>query len=56
MFFVIGTNPLFLIPMSYLSAISGSTEGLNVITELVIGYALPGRPEAMMFVKAFGFN
>lgn len=55
-FFVIGLNLAFLIPMSYLYAISGTTEGLNVVTELIVGYALPGHPEAMMFVKAFGYN
>ncbi|KAJ5725985.1 uncharacterized protein N7483_007342 [Penicillium malachiteum] len=55
-FFVIGLNLVFLIPMSYLYAISGTTEGLNVVTELIIGYALPGHPEALMFVKAFGYN
>lgn len=55
-FFVIGLNMVFLIPMTYLYAISGNTEGLNVITELVVGYALPGHPEALMFVKAFGYN
>lgn len=55
-FFVIGLNLVFLIPMSYLYAVSGTTEGLNVVTELIIGYALPGRPEALMFVKAFGYN
>jgi len=42
--------------MSYLYAISGTTEGLNVATELVVGYALPGHPEALMFVKAYGYN
>lgn len=55
-FFVIGLNLIFLIPMSYLYAISGTTEGLNVVTELIVGYALPGHPEALMFVKAFGYN
>ncbi|KAH8659988.1 oligopeptide transporter protein [Xylariales sp. PMI_506] len=55
-FFVIALNLVFLIPMSYLYAISGTTEGLNVVTELIIGYALPGHPEALMFVKAFGYN
>ncbi|KAK4442623.1 oligopeptide transporter 2 [Podospora aff. communis PSN243] len=55
-FFVIGLNLVFLIPMSYLFAISGSTEGLNVVTELIVGYALPGHPEALMFVKSFGYN
>jgi hypothetical protein len=28
--------------------------GLNVITELIIGYALPGRPIAMMLFKIWG--
>lgn len=55
-FFVIGLNLVFLVPMSYLYAISGTTEGLNVVTELVVGYALPGHPEALMFVKAYGYN
>ena len=55
-FFVIGLNLVFLIPMTYLYAISGTTEGLNVLTELIVGYALPGHPEALMFVKAFGYN
>ncbi|RFU77060.1 oligopeptide transporter [Trichoderma arundinaceum] len=55
-FFVIGLNLVFLIPMSYLYSISGTTEGLNVVTELIVGYALPGHPEALMFVKAFGYN
>lgn len=55
-FFVIGLNLVFLIPMTYLYAISGTTEGLNVVTELIVGYAMPGNPEALMFVKAFGYN
>ncbi|KAG5979052.1 hypothetical protein E4U55_005617 [Claviceps digitariae] len=55
-FFVIGLNLIFLIPMTYLYSISGTTQGLNVVTELIVGYALPGHPEALMFVKAFGYN
>jgi OPT family oligopeptide transporter len=30
--------------------------GLNVITELIIGYALPGRPIATMMFKTWGEN
>jgi OPT family oligopeptide transporter len=29
--------------------------GLSVITELIIGYALPGRPIAMMMFKTWGY-
>ncbi|KAK5115240.1 hypothetical protein LTR62_001440 [Meristemomyces frigidus] len=52
----LGLNVVFLVPMTYLFAISGNTTGLNVITELIVGYALPGHPNALMFVKAFGYN
>lgn len=55
-FFVLGINLVFLIPMTYLESISGVTAGLNVVTELIVGYALPGHPEALMLVKAFGYN
>ena len=30
--------------------------GLNVITELIIGYALPGKPIAMMMFKTWGYT
>ncbi|VEU21636.1 DEKNAAC102483 [Brettanomyces naardenensis] len=55
-FFVIGINLAFLVPMNLLSSIAGATIGLNVIAELIVGYALPGNPEALMFVKAYGYN
>jgi len=55
-FFVIGINLVFLIPQTFLYSIAGATEGLNVLTELIVGYALPGHPEALMFVKAYGYN
>src|SRR5712671_4842704 len=29
--------------------------GLNVVTEMIIGYALPGRPIAMMTFKTWGY-
>lgn len=53
-FFVIGLNLIFLIPMSYLYAISGTTEGLNVVTELIIGYALPVGSELPPHIPSYG--
>lgn len=35
--------------------INSQQVGLNVITELIVGYALPGRPVAMMMFKTWGF-
>jgi hypothetical protein len=39
-----------------IQAITNQQVGLNVITELIIGYALPGRPVAMMMFKTWGFT
>lgn len=38
-----------------IQAITNQQVGLNVITELIIGYALPGRPVAMMLFKTWGY-
>jgi len=38
-----------------IQAITNQQVGLNVITELVIGYMLPGRPIAMMMFKTWGY-
>jgi len=38
-----------------IQAITNQQIGLNVVTELVIGYALPGKPVAMMLFKTWGF-
>jgi OPT family oligopeptide transporter len=38
-----------------IQAITNQQVGLNVITELIVGYALPGRPIAMMLFKTWGY-
>ena len=43
------------IPIGIIQAITNQGIGLNVITELIIGYALPGRPVAMMLFKTWGY-
>ncbi|CAK5269213.1 unnamed protein product [Mycena citricolor] len=40
---------------AFFYAITNQQVGLNVITELIIGYALPGRPVAMMMFKTWGY-
>ncbi|KAF9445612.1 small oligopeptide transporter [Macrolepiota fuliginosa MF-IS2] len=45
----------YIIPIGMIQAITNQQVGLNVITELVIGYALPGRPVAMMMFKTWGY-
>ena len=45
---------VYIIPIGMIQAITNQQVGLNVITELVIGYALPGKPIAMMMFKTWG--
>ncbi|TFK38745.1 small oligopeptide transporter [Crucibulum laeve] len=45
----------YIIPIGMIQAITNQQIGLNVITELIIGYALPGRPIAMMMFKTWGY-
>ncbi|KAF8260559.1 OPT oligopeptide transporter protein-domain-containing protein [Lactarius quietus] len=44
----------YTIPIGIITAMTNQEIGLNVITELTIGYLLPGRPIAMMMFKAWG--
>ena len=45
----------YIVPIGMIQAITNQQVGLNVITELIIGYALPGRPVAMMMFKTWGY-
>ncbi|SCU94224.1 LANO_0E06106g1_1 [Lachancea nothofagi CBS 11611] len=45
----------FLLPVGIIFALTNIQVGLNVITEFIIGYMIPGKPLAMMFFKTFGY-
>lgn len=48
--------PIFwLIPIGLVQAITNIQLGLNVLTEFIIGYMVPGRPVAMMLFKNYGY-
>lgn len=55
-FFALGINFVFLIPLTLIYSITGYSFGLNVLVELIVGYALPGNGLALMFIKAIGYN
>lgn len=55
-FFALGINFVFLIPLTFIYSITGFSFGLNVLVELIVGYALPGNGIALMFIKAIGYN
>lgn len=44
-----------LIPVSIIYALTNIQVGLNVLTEFIIGYMIPGKPIAMMMFKTFGY-
>jgi len=46
---------LYVIPVGMIQAITNWQIGLNVITELLVGFILPGRPLAMMMFKTYGY-
>ncbi|CAX39797.1 oligopeptide transporter, putative [Candida dubliniensis CD36] len=55
-FFALGTNVVFLIPLTTIYARTGFSFGLNVLVELIVGYAIPGNGLALAFIKALGYN
>ncbi|KAM5532784.1 hypothetical protein V8D89_013581 [Ganoderma adspersum] len=46
---------IFVIPIGIIRAVTNQLPALNVLSELVAGYALPGRPVGAMVFKTFGF-
>ncbi|KAM9923320.1 hypothetical protein OXX59_005251 [Metschnikowia pulcherrima] len=55
-FFALAINFVFLIPLTLVYSITGYSFGLNILVELIVGYALPGNGMALMFIKALGYN
>lgn len=55
-FFAVGINFLFLIPLTAIYSTTGFSFGLNVLVELIVGYAIPGNGLALNFIKALGYN
>ncbi|CAJ0753288.1 1968_t:CDS:2, partial [Entrophospora sp. SA101] len=47
----IGLAMIMVLPI----AISNNQVGLNVITEMICGYVLPGRPIANVYFKCYGY-
>ncbi|KAJ7639537.1 OPT oligopeptide transporter protein-domain-containing protein [Roridomyces roridus] len=47
---------LFAVPLSMLQAIANSHVALQVVEELIAGYALPGKPVANIIFKAIAYN
>lgn len=56
LFFTLGINFVFLIPITLIYSVTGFSFGLNVLVELIVGYAIPGNGTALNILKCFGYN
>jgi len=45
----------FILPVGIIQAITNQQTGLNIVTEMIVGYMTPGRPVAMMLFKSWGY-
>lgn len=46
---------LFVLPVGILTAVTGTGVGLNVLTEMIIGFISPGQPIANIVFKTYGY-
>jgi OPT family small oligopeptide transporter len=51
----IALSCFFVLPVGLIQALTNQQPGLNVITEYIIGYILPGRPIANVTFKTLGY-
>ncbi|KAF9531386.1 small oligopeptide transporter [Crepidotus variabilis] len=47
---------IYVIPVGMIQALTNKQVPLNVISELIIGFMIPGRPIPMMLFKTFGYT
>ncbi|TRM62818.1 OPT oligopeptide transporter protein-domain-containing protein [Schizophyllum amplum] len=45
----------FVVPIGMIQAVTNHQVSLGIISELIVGYMLPGRPVAMMLFKTYGY-
>ncbi|KAK1292800.1 Oligopeptide transporter 5 [Acorus calamus] len=55
LFLAFGMAVLFTLPVGVIKATTNQAPGLNIITELVIGFLYPGRPLANVAFKTYGY-
>ena len=53
-FLMIAINLVFAVPLSFLSATTGTNLGLGALIQVITGYLLPGNPNAFLFSQTLG--
>jgi OPT family small oligopeptide transporter len=51
----VGISAIFSLPIGLIQAVTNQQPGLNILTEFIIGYILPGRPIANVTFKTYGY-
>jgi OPT family small oligopeptide transporter len=51
----VAISVVFVLPIGIITALTNQAPGLNVITEFIIGFALPGHPIANVTFKTYGY-
>jgi len=51
---VVGINIVFAIPLSFLSATTGTNLGLHALLQMISGYVTPGNANAFLFAQTLG--
>ncbi|CAO3655326.1 unnamed protein product [Mucor fragilis] len=54
--FAIFLSTVLSLPLNLITAVTGYGFGLNVLTEMICGFILPGLPIANMYFKTLGYN
>ncbi|KAG0168439.1 hypothetical protein DFQ28_004832 [Apophysomyces sp. BC1034] len=54
--FAIGMSSVLSLPLNFISAVTGTSFGLNVVAEMICGFVLQGYPVANIYFKTLGFN
>jgi OPT family oligopeptide transporter len=47
---------VYVVPVGIITALTGYMPGLNIITQLIIGFILPGKTIENMVFKSYGYN
>ncbi|KAG6030530.1 hypothetical protein E4U41_007811 [Claviceps citrina] len=53
-FLIIGVNLVFAVPLSFLSATTGTNLGLGSLIQIITGFLLPNNPNAFLFGQTLG--
>ncbi|WVQ83671.1 OPT family small oligopeptide transporter [Cryptococcus sp. DSM 104549] len=55
LFLALALAGVMVLPIGLIQAVTNMQIGLNVVSEMIVGYLVPGKPVAMMIFKTYGY-